>query len=83
MRYTYPPKPSLRDGYRALLLKDGAWLSLFTRGGNDPLSFFFEIAAFAGASAAMGPPQAMAASKSPAHAVVAPSSTFGACSRRQ
>src|SRR5688572_33482146 len=33
------------DGYRALLIKDGERLNLFTRRGNDLLSFFPEIAA--------------------------------------
>jgi bifunctional non-homologous end joining protein LigD len=33
------------DGYRALLVKDGERLNLFTRRGNDLLSFFPEIAA--------------------------------------
>jgi ATP-dependent DNA ligase len=33
------------DGYRALLVKDGDRLNLFTRRGNDLLSFFPEVAA--------------------------------------
>src|SRR3954466_2005664 len=32
------------DGYRALLIKDGERTSMFTRRGNDLLSFFPEIA---------------------------------------
>jgi bifunctional non-homologous end joining protein LigD len=32
------------DGYRALLIKAGERLSMFTRRGNDLLSFFPEIA---------------------------------------
>jgi ATP-dependent DNA ligase len=33
-----------QDGYRALLIRDGERLNLFTRRGNDLLSFFPEIA---------------------------------------
>jgi ATP-dependent DNA ligase len=33
------------DGYRALLIKEGERINLFTRRGNDLLSFFPEIAA--------------------------------------